>query len=97
MDQSYPTTADEASVDWFALVLAMESHPYTLSMGSMSEPGYLPEPEYLLEPGNPPDYNTMNDMAFTRAPMTSMGAFTSSIPQQYDTYQVSELRFERRH
>jgi hypothetical protein len=97
MDQSYPTTADEASVDWFTLVLEMESYPYTLSMGSMSEPGYLPEPEYPLEPGNLPDYNTMNDMAFTRAPMTSMGAFTGSITQQYDTYQVIKLRFERRH
>ena len=96
MDQSYPTTADDIFASWLDL-LEMQGYLYALSMGSLSEPGYLPAPGNLLEPGNLPNYNTINDMAFPQAPMTSMGAFTSSLTQQYNTYQVSKLRFERRH
>ena len=96
MDQSYPTTVDDIFASWLDL-LETEGYLYTLSMGSLSEPGYLPAPGDLLEPGNLPNYNTINDMAFPQAPMTSMGAFTSSLTQQYNTYQVSKLRFERRH
>ena len=97
MDQSYPTTADDIFASWLDH-LEMQGYLYTLSMGSLSEPGYLPAPGNLLEPGNLPNYNTINDMAFPQASMTSsMGAFTSSLTQQYNTYQVSKLRFERRH
>jgi hypothetical protein len=74
MNQSYPTTSDDAFLAWLDLYIDL-----------ISELGYLP------------DFNTINDMAFTLAPITSMGAFTSPLTQQNDTYPVSKQWFERRH
>ena len=69
------STTDDAVEAWL-LYLEMGGFPYTSTSMDLTESVYLP------------DSNTINDMAFTPAPIDAMGAFTSPLNRQNDTYSV---------
>ena len=79
------TTDDDVFAPWADPFWVTGGHPYTPAPQGSHPTGF-----------NIHEANAANDMAFSPAPITSMGEFTRLLTQDM-MYPVSKQRYKRRH
>ncbi|KAF8481782.1 hypothetical protein DFH94DRAFT_681140 [Russula ochroleuca] len=87
MNNSDSTDVDAATAPWPDLFEAMRDHSDTSFLQSIRGDLTISAPGHLSSAGSDlPNFNAVNDTAFTPAPTTSMGRFTNSTTQTNYTY-----------
>ena len=85
MNYFIPTTDNDVFSPWADPLWVTGGHPYTSAPQGNHPTGF-----------NIHEFNATNDMAFSPAPITSMGEFTRILTQDI-TYPVSKQQYKRRH
>jgi hypothetical protein len=85
MNYFNPTNDDDVFAPWADPLWVTGGHPNTSAPQGLHPTGF-----------NIHEFNAANDMAFSPAPITSMGEFTRLLTQDM-TYPVSKQRYKRRH
>jgi hypothetical protein len=91
MNDPHSTTASEP---WHDPLWSMGDYSYTWApQSTLRDAVSAPEHHFTVD-FDLNDFNAADDIASTRAPITSMGELTKLLN---DTFPVSKQRFERRH
>ena len=92
------TDAQVAAASWTDVLEALAGFSDTKFLESIQKDLVVSAPGHVSSAGSElPIFNAVSDTAFTPAPTTSMGAYTSLTNQTNHTFPVSKPLYDRRH